>query len=155
MFNNYHSHSSITESIKQLPQMTLSWESHMECDTVCSGNKLQTLWWIQNIESRFIPAKRRQIYTKRYNFTSWKMEMFMISTVRTAKSNMHVVNQLWINIWLHGLLQFCRFTNAGHFYGISTGIILHVAYHWSFNQANFVVSKGKAVPLQAQRVLGS
>jgi len=24
------------------------------------------------------------------------MEMFMISTVRTAKSNMHVVNQLWI-----------------------------------------------------------
>ena len=51
--------------------------------------------------------------------------MSMISTVRTAKSNMHVVNQLSINIF--GSLQFCRFTNAGQFYGISTGIILHVA----------------------------
>jgi len=77
--------------------MKPSQESLTEWDTVCSGSKLQTFWRIQNVEGRYIPAKRQQGYTKRYGFTSRNLEMSKISTVRTAKFNMHVVNRIWMN----------------------------------------------------------
>jgi len=71
MFSNDHIHSNITESVKQLPSFPMK---AIQNEIPYVPGAIKTLWRIQNVEGRFIPAKHWQVYAKQYGFTSHKME---------------------------------------------------------------------------------